>query len=170
MVLTSDRGPNVWTKVCRSLGVSQLTTTSFHLQTNGMIEHFHTSLKTALRAPLAGSVWFVHLPLVLLGLWSVPKEDTWFSISKAVFGSPFTVPGEFLDSTRSCLLSFSRRLNRLSVIRVSTCRKSVRFHLPAEVPSRLNPHCVARYKRICSAEAPPFLLGGVLWRIQDNLT
>ena len=63
-----------------------------------MIESFHRSLKTALHARLAGSDWFVHLPLVLLGLWSVPKEDTGFSVSKAVFSSPLIVPGEFLDS------------------------------------------------------------------------
>ena len=58
-----------------------------------MIERFHRSLKTVLRAHLAGSDWFLHLPLVLLGLRSVPKEDTGFSVSKAVFGSPLTVPG-----------------------------------------------------------------------------
>ena len=60
-----------------------------------MIERFHRSLKTALRFCLAGSDWFLHLPLVLLGLRSVPKEDSGFSVSEAVFGSPFTVPGEF---------------------------------------------------------------------------
>ena len=62
-----------------------------------MIEGFHRSLKTALHARLAGSDWFFHLPLVLLGLQSVPKEDTGFSISDAVFGSSLTVPREFLD-------------------------------------------------------------------------
>ena len=34
---------------------------------------------------------------MLLGLWSVPKEDTGFSVSKAALISPLTVPGEFLD-------------------------------------------------------------------------
>ena len=62
-----------------------------------MIECFHRSLKTTLRACLAGSDWINHLPLVLLGLRSVPKEDTGFSVSKAVFGSPFIILGEFLD-------------------------------------------------------------------------
>ena len=62
-----------------------------------MIERFHRSLKTALRACLAGSDWFIHLPLVLVGLQSVSKEDTGFSVSEAVFGSLLTVPGQFLD-------------------------------------------------------------------------
>ena len=68
-------------------------TTSFHPQSNGIIERFHRSLKTALCARLAGSDWFLHLPLVLLGLCSVRKEDTGFSFFEAVFGSPLTIPG-----------------------------------------------------------------------------
>ena len=63
------------------------------------MERFHRYLKTALRARLAGSEWFLHLPLVVLGLVSVPKEDPGFSISEAVFGSPLTIPGEFLESS-----------------------------------------------------------------------
>ena len=34
-----------------------------------------------------------HLPLVLLGLRSVPKEDTGFSISESVYGPALTIPG-----------------------------------------------------------------------------
>ena len=41
--------------------------------------------------------WFLHLPLVLLDLLSVPKEDTGFSVSEAVFGSHPTIPREFLE-------------------------------------------------------------------------
>ena len=74
------------------MGISlSTTTTSLHPQSNDMIERFHRSLKTALRACLAGSDWYLHLLLVLLGLWSVPKEDTGFSVSKAAFSSPLTV-------------------------------------------------------------------------------
>ena len=62
-----------------------------------MIEQFHKSLKIALCACLAGLDWFLHLPLVLLGLQSVPKEDTGFSISEALFCSLLTIPGEFLE-------------------------------------------------------------------------
>ena len=36
--------------------------------------------------------------MVLLGLRTVPKEDNNISTSEAVFGSPLTLPGEFLDS------------------------------------------------------------------------
>ena len=66
-----------------------------------MIKRFHRLLKTALSACLAGSDWFNQLPLVLLGLRSVPKEDTGFSVSEAVFGAPLTILGEFQDKVPS---------------------------------------------------------------------
>ena len=63
-----------------------------------MIKPFHGSLKSALCSCLASSDWFLHLPLVLLGLRTIPKADTGLSVSEAVFGSPLTIPGEFLGS------------------------------------------------------------------------
>ena len=78
-----------------------------------MIECFHRSLKTALHARLAGSDWFLHLPLILVGLWSVPKEDTGFSISKTVFGSPLPVPGEFLESSKLPPSGFLQKIEQV---------------------------------------------------------
>ena len=87
---------SVWTGVCTFLGISVSTTTSY--QSNGFIEQFHRSLKTALHSRLASSDWVQHLPLVLLGLCSLPKDDTDLSVSKALFEAPLTVSGEFLES------------------------------------------------------------------------
>ena len=99
-VLTSDRGAqftsSIWSRVCLSLGISASRTTYFHPQSKGMIERFHCSLKSALRFRLASSDWFLPLPLVVLGLRTVPKDDTGLSVSEAVYGSPLTVPREFL--------------------------------------------------------------------------
>ena len=61
-----------------------------------MIERFHHSLKSSLRVRLAGSDWVSHLPLLMLGLWSSPKDDTGFSPAEAVYGTPLSFPGEFL--------------------------------------------------------------------------
>ena len=58
------------------------------------------------------------IPLVLLGLCSVPKDDQAFSSAEAVYGSPLMLPGMFLDAPefpsevfksqiRSVLQSFS---------------------------------------------------------------
>ena len=71
-LLTSDRGSqftsSVWSELCSILGILRIKTTSFHPQSKGMIERFHHSLKSSLRARLAGSEWVSHLPLVMLGL------------------------------------------------------------------------------------------------------
>ena len=64
-----------------------------------MIECFHHSLKSFLRARLAGSDWVSRLPLVMLGLRSSPKDDLGFSPAEAVFGSPLSLPGELLKHT-----------------------------------------------------------------------
>ena len=80
-----------------NLGISRIKIASFHPQSNGMIERFHRSLKSSLRARLASSDWVSHLPLVMLGLQSSPKDDSGFSLAKAVYGSNLSLPGEFLE-------------------------------------------------------------------------
>ena len=75
-------------------------TTNFHPQSNGMIELFHRSLRSSLRARLAGFDCVSHLPLVMLGLQSSPKDDSGFSPAEAVFGSPLSIPGTFLEHTK----------------------------------------------------------------------
>ena len=115
-VLTSDRGTqftsSVWSGVCAVLGIATSTTTSFHPQSNGIIERFHRSLKSSLRARLAGSDWMSHLPLVLLGLRATPKDDTGLSVSEAVYGSALTLPGEMLDVPELTSDSFLRKVER----------------------------------------------------------
>ena len=94
-LLTSDRGAqftsSVWAEVCSVLGISRIKTTSFHPQSNGMIERFHHSPKSSLRARLAGSDWAAHLPLVTLGLRASPKDDSGFSPAEAVYGSALSL-------------------------------------------------------------------------------
>ena len=95
-VITSDRGAqftsSVWSALCRFLCIVHSPMTSFHPQSNGIVERFHRQLKVSLRACLAGTDWFHHLPLVLLGLRSVPREDSSVFTSEALFGSPLVLP------------------------------------------------------------------------------
>ena len=62
-----------------------------------MVERFHRQLKNSLRARLASSNWFEHLPWVLLGLRTSPREDSATSASEAVYGSDLTLFGQFLE-------------------------------------------------------------------------
>ena len=75
-----------------------------------MIERFHRSLKSSLRARLASSDWVAHLPLVMLGLRSSPKEDSGFSPAEAVYGSNLSLPGEFLKHSEIPPESFLRKI------------------------------------------------------------
>lgn len=62
------------TEVVRILGVQLQHTTSFHPQANGLCEHFHRSLKTALKASLTDDRWVEWLAWVLLGLRTAPRR------------------------------------------------------------------------------------------------
>ena len=45
---------------------------------------------------MAGSDWSSHLPLVMLGLRTAPKDDSGFSPAEAAFGTNLSLPGEFI--------------------------------------------------------------------------
>ena len=70
-------------------------------QANGLVECFHCHLKLALRARLLGPNWLDELPWVLLGIRTAPKENLDTSSAELIYGSPLTVPGDFLISTPS---------------------------------------------------------------------
>ena len=89
-----------------------IQTTSFHPQSNGMIACFHCLLQSSLHARLAGSNWVLHLSLVMLGLCSAPKDDSGFSPAEAVYRSPLSLPGEFLDHPEFPPEVFLLRVNR----------------------------------------------------------
>ena len=61
-----------------------------------MIERFHRTLKTALKARLTGPNWVEELPWVLLGLRTTPKEDLGYSSAELVYVEPLTIPGELV--------------------------------------------------------------------------
>ena len=113
-VITSDHGAHftssVWSPLCRFLGIVHSPTTSFHPQSNGIVERFHPQLKVSLCACLAGTDWFHHLPLVLLGLRSIPREDSSISASEALFGSQLVLPGEFLNTPELPSSEYLRRI------------------------------------------------------------
>ena len=77
-----------------------------------MVERFHRSLKSSLRARLAGSDWVSHLNLVLLGLRATLKDDTGLSVSKALYGSPLTLLGELVDVPELLPDAFLRKVDR----------------------------------------------------------
>jgi hypothetical protein len=51
-------------------------------------------VKEALWSRQCGSSWREHLPLVLLGIRAVPKEEADISAAEAVYGARLTLPGQ----------------------------------------------------------------------------
>ena len=120
--ISSDRGPQftstLWSAVCRLLGTKHHRTTAWHPQSNGLVERFHRSLKSSLRARLTGPNWCDDLPWVLLEIRTAPKEDLNSSSAELVYGAPLSVPGDFIpsaheDSPRTFLTNLREKIYRL---------------------------------------------------------
>ena len=97
--ITSDRGSafisGLWSSLAHLLGIQLHHTTAYHPQANGMIERWHRTLKAALMTRCSSPDWAYHLPWVLLGIRTMPKEGLQVSSAEMVYGQPLVVPGEF---------------------------------------------------------------------------
>ena len=104
--IVTDRGrqftSDLWGELTRCLGISSKLTTSYHPQSNGMIERQHRTLKDRLiaRACSSGdSSWMEHLPFVLLGLRTSIRADSGCSPSDILYGSPLRLPGDLVAAS-----------------------------------------------------------------------
>ena len=99
--ITSDRGRQftsaLWRKLCETLGANIHHTTSYHPQSNGILERWHRALKASLRARLTGPRWIEQLPWVMLGLRTAPKEDLATSPADIIYRHSLKVPGDVLQ-------------------------------------------------------------------------
>ena len=76
--LTAQFKSCIWDVLCYLLNISCSRTTSFHLQSNRLIECFHCSLKTSRCALLACPDWCDHFTLVMLSLCSTLQDESGF--------------------------------------------------------------------------------------------
>lgn len=97
--ITHDQGSQfqsaLFTAFNKYLGIHQIHTTTYHPQSNGILERFHRTLKSALTARGNTNRWKDELPLVLLGLRASVKEDLQCSSAELLYGQPLRLPGEF---------------------------------------------------------------------------
>lgn len=98
--LTSDQGrqfeSQLFQNLMKQMGIKKNRTTPYHPQSNGMVERWHRSLKTALRAKLSDtSTWIDELPTVLLGLRAALRTDTGVSAAELTYGYNLRLPGDF---------------------------------------------------------------------------
>ena len=97
--ITTDRGAQLesklWNNLCNQFGIVRDRTTSYHPQSNGMIECFQSQLKAAIMAHESPNPWTTTLPAVLLGVCSAVKELLGRSTAEMIYGTTLRLPGEF---------------------------------------------------------------------------
>ena len=86
----------MWDNLCKQFGIIRNRTTSYHPQSNGMVERFHRQLKAAIMAHESPNLWTITLPAVLLGVRSATvKERLGRSAAEMIYGTTLRLPGEF---------------------------------------------------------------------------
>lgn len=101
--LTTDQGRQFESQLFQQLaglfGIQKIRTAAYHPQSNGIIERWHRSLKSALMAHLnsASSGWTTFLPTALLGLRATIRQSTATSAAEMLYGRALRLPGEFFS-------------------------------------------------------------------------
>ena len=100
--ITMDRGAQfesrLWDTLCNQFGITRNRTTSYHPQSNGMVERFHRQLKAAIVAHKTPNPWTTTLSAVLLGIRSAVKETLGRSAAEMAYGMTLRLPGDFTEN------------------------------------------------------------------------
>jgi transposase InsO family protein len=135
--ITSDRGAQftsaLWAALCSLLNINHSPTTTYHPQSNGLVERFHRRLKDALQSRAAAADWHDRLSWVMLSVRATFREDSKFSPAKAVFGSQLVLPGQCVDTAESPSPSFLHDLQTT----MASCSPLPEWHNSALAPTYL---------------------------------
>ena len=118
--ITTDRGAQfeskLWDGLCNQFGIVRNRITSYHPQSNVMVERFHRQLKAAIMAHKSPNPWTTTPPGV--------KELSGRSAAEMIYSSTLRLPGEFTQKytvdAHTDLDNFSDKL-RLAMSRLRLC-------------------------------------------------
>ena len=77
-------------------GIKMNNTTSYHPQSNGLVERLHRQLKASIMARSEDFNWMDHLPLAMLGIRTAWRTELECSPAELVYGTSLTVPGSLV--------------------------------------------------------------------------
>lgn len=101
-VIVSDRGAQfeseLFDNLANLMGFQRKRTTSYNPACNGMVERWHRSLKASIMC-VNNQKWTKTLPLVLLGLRTVFRDDFEASSAELVYGENLRLPGDMIQPT-----------------------------------------------------------------------
>ena len=101
--ITTDNGSqftsSVWRQLTETWGIKPHLTTTYHPQSNGLVERFHRRLKESLNALATDEPdhWYWRLPCSLLAIRTTVKPDIGASPADLVFGEGLAIPGQLLS-------------------------------------------------------------------------
>lgn len=101
LFVITDRGrqfeSELFHELSKLVGFHRLRTTSYHPQTNGMLERCHRTLKNAIKA--RNQDWLISLPSVLFAMRNIPNENN-ITPFTAVTGNTMLMPHTFFDNQK----------------------------------------------------------------------
>ena len=140
----TDRGSQfeseLFSELSSVIGFHRLRTSSYHPQSNGMVERMHRTLKTALIA--RKQEWITALPIVLLGLRCIPNSSG-FSPFTAVTGSLLLSPQTLiqhdnkLQFNNKFIQELSKRMSELDFSRLTEgeLHSTSKSYVPSDLQS-----------------------------------
>ena len=108
IIVQSDQGSNftsgLFEKVMKSLGIQQFRSTAYHPQSQGVVERFHFTLKTMIKAYCTetGSEWDDCIDLLLFSVRDSVQESLGYSPFQLIYGH---VPRGPLKVLKECWLN-----------------------------------------------------------------
>ena len=139
--VTTDRGSQFQSELYRNfaklLGVELISTSAYNPRANGMVERFHRTMKTAIKASAAD--WEEVLPLIMLGLRTIVREDLKASSAELLYGEKLRIPADLLSNREIddiASLDFIEKLKqKMSLAKSVVTRPSIdnRNYLPPDL-------------------------------------
>lgn len=139
--VVTDRGSQfeseLFNELSRLVGFHRLRTSSYHPQTNGMIERQHRTLKSAIIA--RGDSWLIALPIVLMSLRAIPN-DSEFSPFTAVTGTNMLLPRTLIYDTNEKFssLEIKKLCQEMSKVQLDSAPKMKAKLLTGYIPKDLS--------------------------------